>query len=865
MEYKNNDALYVITRTGIKEELDPSKITERIKKLANRKPTIIDFRPHEIMLKVCEKLIDNISTSEIDELTGTAAVSLALNNPRYLDIAARIVCDNHHKNTDRSFLDKMKKAYFRKDKDTNKIIPLLSETYFKYVQEHYEAIEAMIDYSRDFNLSYFGIKTFQKIYGIRIDNIVIERPQDMFMRTAIALHMKTIKHCGYNETEHSEDASNMQIIEELKLIKETYEALSCKQYTQASPTYFNAGSVNSQFSSCFVLGSHDSVEGIMDTAKHSAIISKFSGGIGLHVHAWRSRGVIIRGTNGESNGIVPFLRIMNNNMLAFNQGGKRLGSTAVYLSPHHPDFIDFVKLRLHAGNEEERARDLFYSAWIPDIFMERVRDDMLWSMFDPNETIDLSNYYGDDYRKIYLELEQNGRYRKQVKAREIWNLIYESNKQTGMPYLCFSDNVNKSSMHNNIGVIKASNLCTEIEIYSSEQEYGTCNLCSINLAACVKNKSFDFERLIAIARMAVVNLNNLIDKNKYPVEESRRSNMRHRPIGIGVQGLADVYLMLKFPFESNEARLLNKQIFETIYYAAVSQSTIMCRNEYKQLISDCKINGSVDVISYNMGNYDTKITTYNKWEDIPKNIAAYPSMYWKNPNTKNESNISKGIFHWELTEPKPILTMNFDWESIREHIKIYGIKNSLLIALMPTASTSQLLGNNECIEPYTSNVYKRKTLAGEFIVINKHLAEDLYRLNMYNPTIRDYLIASEGSVQHIIGLPDELKQLYKTAYEIDQKELINQAADRQPFIDQSQSLNWYVHNLNGKLFTDLAFHAWKKGLKTGKYYLHSKPAAVAMKFSIDPALQAELAAKLAAESSKYITQELPEGCLVCGS
>ena len=839
----DKNALYVVTRTGIREELDPSKITERIKKIATKKPAITDFRPHDIMLKVCEKLINNITTSEIDELTGTAALGLALNNPRYLDVAARVICDNHHKNTDRSFFDKMKKAYFRKD-IKGKIIPLLSSQFYKYVEEHHDSIESMIDYNRDFNLSYFGLKTFETIYGIRIDDRVIERPQDMFMRTAIALHMNT------NDIET-----------DLELIKETYDALSNKYYTQASPTYFNAGAINSQFSSCFVLGSGDSVEGIMDVAKNSAIISKFSGGIGLHVHAWRGRGSLIKGTNGKSNGVVPFLRILNNTMLAFNQGGKRLGSTAVYLSPHHPDIKEFLKLKLHAGNEEERARDLFYALWIPDIFMQRVATNAIWSMFDPNDSVDLSNYYGEEYTNKYLELEQLCKYKCQAPARDIWNLVYECNKQTGMPYLCFSDKVNMSSMHNNIGVIKASNLCTEIEIYSSDQEYGTCNLCSINLAACVIDGRFDFERLIKTTRMAVVNLNNLIDKNKYPVEESRRSNMRHRPIGIGVQGLADAYMLLRYPFESDDARLLNKQIFETIYYAAVSQSTVICRNGYKKLYTECKQSGAVSIQTYKQGDYNTYNTTYTNCEDIPKNVLAYPSMYW------GQSHISRGVFHWELSDPKPILTMDYDWDSVREHIKIYGIRNSLLVALMPTASTSQLLGNNECIEPYTSNVYKRKTLAGEFIVINKHLANDLYRLNMYNDTIRDYLIASEGSVQYIDGLPDELKQLYKTAYEIDQRELITQAADRQPFVDQAQSLNWYVQNLNGKIFTDLAFFAWKKGLKTGKYYLHSKPAAVAQKFSIDPNLQAEVAARLQleAKNKSQLLDEKINDCIVCGS
>lgn len=866
---------YVITRTGRKVLLDPNRITQRLKQLIRRKPKINHVNPFELMLVVSQGLKSGISTYEIDEYAGNAAASLSLTNPHYMKLASRIVVDNHQKATLRSFTDKMEKAYLRTD-SSGKIVPLLSKEFFSYVETNQDSIEPMIKYSRDFRLDFFGFRTFQRLYAIKLDGLVIERPQDMYMRTAIAIHMNT------------KERSDKGLAEELALIKETYDLLSTKSYTQASPTYFNAGSNHTQYSSCFLLGTEDSRVGIMKTATDSSVISKWGGGIGIHVNEWRGAGSLIRGTNGASSGIVPFLRIYNNVMRAFNQGGKRMGSAAIYLMPHHPDIMEFLKLKLPGGNPLERADDLFYALWIPDIFMERVRSNGKWSLFDPDQTVDLSNLYGDEYTAKYLELEEAKLYtKKQLNARDVWEAVYNANEQKGVPYIMYSDHVNRMSNQKNLGTIKSSNLCAEVCEFSNSNETAVCNLCSISLSSCVFdrwseedlklaeaerrelnhefpiNPQFDFDHLRSLVKVAAVNLDNIIDKNFYPTKETKRSNMRNRPIGIGLQGMADAYFKLRYPFESDEAKLLNAQIAETMYYAALTQSTRLCRVEYNKLVAECKANGSVTVAKHEFEHYDVGETTYTDYEQIPKYVHAYPSMTWN-----GGSPIYNGEFHWEMFGLDPSnLSGMWEWETLREHIQTYGVRNSLLIALMPTASTSQLLGNNECFEPFTSNIYKRKTLAGEFIVINKYLINDLYRMKLWNNNMKEYLLSLEGSIQAIEGIPEELKRLYKTTWEIDQSVLIDRAIARQPFIDQSQSLNLYVEDLNISLFNKLMFRAWRGNLKTAKYYMHTRPASMPQKFTIDPTKQEEMKLILAQDKSRRTAflEPLKDQCDLCGA
>jgi ribonucleoside-diphosphate reductase alpha chain len=868
---------FVITRTGRRQLLDTNRITNRLKSLIDKAPRIKHVNPFELMLVVCQGLKSGISTYEIDEYAANASASLSLTNPHYMKLAGRIAVDNHQKNTKRSFTDKMKMAYLRKDAK-GVIVPLLSKEFFSYVEEHQDNIERMIHHERDFLVDFFGFRTFQKIYAIKLNGYVIERPQDMYMRTSIAINMNT------SSLPVRADA----IAQELERIKDTYDLLSCKDYTQASPTYFNAGSTHPQYSSCFLMGTSDSCAGIMQTATDSSEISKWGGGLGIHCNEWRGAGTLIRGTNGNSSGIVPFLKIYNSVVCAFNQGGKRKGKAAIYLMPHHPDIIKFLELIIPAGNEEDRARDLFYAVWLPDIFMERVKTNSKWSLFDPDRTVNLALYYDSDddkaYTNKYLELENSKSYTQQIDARQIWDAIYDANEQKGHPYIMFSDNVNRQNNQKNLGTIKSSNLCSEICEYSDEHETAVCNLCSISLSNCVLDKYnddeltlpeedrrtlnhefpinpfFDFRHLLRMTKVAARNLDIIIDKNFYPTIRTERSNLRHRPIGIGFQGLADAYFKMRYPFESDEASILNKQIMETMYYGALSQSTRVCRDKYLELKAKCKEDGKITLPLYEYGTYDDKTIDYTA-DTIPTTVWAHPSMTW-NGGTP----LYNGIFHWELNKNNNVkLSGMWDWDTLRSHIQQYGTRNSLVCALMPTASTSQLLGNNECFEPFTSNIYKRKTLAGEYIVINKYLINDLYRMKIWNPQIKEYMLSLEGSIQSIEGIPDELKSLYKTSWEIDQRILIDRAADRQPFLDQSQSLNLYIENLSKKIFTNLMFRAWKLQLKTGKYYMHTRPAVMPQKFTIDPAKQAEMLSIITSEKNKRTTflEPLVEVCDLC--
>lgn len=868
-DFNEDEVMYVITRTGRKVPLDTNQITERLRNLINRKPKIPHVNPHALMLEVCKGLSNGISTYEIDEYAANASASLSVTNPYYLKVAARIAIDNHQKNkTERSFIDKMRRAYLNLDED-GKISPLLSSEFFKYVEENQDAIEKIIDYSRDFLLDFFGFRTFQMSYSIKINDKPIERPQDMFMRTAIALHMN----------EHG------SIEEDFKYIAETYDLLSKKFYTHASPTYFNAGGRHPQYASCFLLGTEDSRDGIMHTADTMSMISKWAGGLGVHVSGWRGTNSRIRSTNGRSSGIVPFLQIYNYTLKAFNQGGRRPGRAAIYLMPHHPDIMKFIELGRNTGLDEQRARDLFYALWIPDIFMERVRDDKLWSLFDPDRCGDLSNFHGNEYRAKYLELEAAKKYTQQIPARDIWLAALTTNQEVGHPYICFSDTVNRLSMYSNIGTIKSSNLCSEIVLYSDHKEYSVCILSSLALPNFVfdgysadelkldennrrelnheypVNPWFDYDLLRKVTATVVTNLNLIVDKTFHPVIETKRGNDRHRPIGVGVQGLDDCYAKMRMPFASDAAKDLNKRIFEHIYYAATSQSSKLARQRWMSLKRECSANTGVTVDQHHPDNYDVTTVTYSTASEIPKTIGAYPSMLWN-----GGSHISKGVFHWELAglDASKLAAKEIDWESLRAHIKEFGVRNSVTIAVMPTASTSQLLGNNECIEPYTSNIYKRSTLAGEYIVIKKYLINDLYNLGIWSSSIKDYLLASEGSIQHIEGIPNDIKELYPTVWEIDQSVLVQQAIDRQPFVDQAQSLNLYVPDLSPAKWNKLMFLAWKGGLKTGKYYIHSKPAVRPQIFTLDPAKKKEMDALI--EKNKHGTaflEPLHEVCEVC--
>jgi ribonucleoside-diphosphate reductase alpha chain len=863
---EDEDVMYVVTRTGRREPLDTNQITKRLQTLLHRPPKIQHVNPYELMLEVCKGLRSGITTYEIDEYTANASASLGITNPYYLKIAARVSIDNHQKNTQRSFVDKMRKLYL--NYHNGKIDQRIASDYFKYVEEHQDFIENTIDYNRDFDLDFFGFQTFKRIYALRIGDTIIERPQDMFMRTAIDLHMKT---CS-------------DIKEEYANIRETYDLLSTKFYTHASPTYFNAGGLRRQYASCFLLGTEDSLEGIMKTASDISKISKWAGGIGVHVNCLRGSGSLIKGTHGQSSGLVPWLKIYNEVLRGFNQGGRRPGSAAFYLMPHHPDIMKFIEVVRNDGHEKQRARDIYIALWVPDIFMERVLNNQMWSTFEPVDCGDLSNYTGEEYTKRYLELEEKKMYKSQIPARKIWEAALETNKDVGRIYICFADNANKQFMQKNLGVLKSSNLCSEVYLYSDEHEYAVCILSSISLPNFVLdgyskeelelpeserrvlnhefplNPYVDYEKLIHVTRVVTRNLNLIVDKTYHPLMETKRGNDRNRPIGIGVQGLDDCYAKMRYPFASNEAADLNKKIFETIYFASLTESSVLARQIYKQMRAECKATGHVNFIEHHPKHYKTSLRSFGSLNDIPTTIGSYPSMLWN-----GGSPISKGIFHWELAGLTPDkLSGMFDWENLREHIKTFGVRNSVTVACMPTASTSQLLGNNECIEPYTSNIYKRNTLAGEYIVVKKHLMEDLYKLNIWNNSMKEYLLASGGSIRHIDGIPDELKELYPTVWEIDQKKLIQQSIDRQPFIDQGQSLNLYVENINTKTWTQLMFMAWRGGLKTGKYYLHSKPTVTPQKFTIDPAKQNEMRAIL--EKNKHGTaflEPLHDICEVC--
>jgi ribonucleoside-diphosphate reductase alpha chain len=798
--------MLVIKRDGRRESVRFDKITARIENLCYElDPKFI--QPIEVAKKVIDGLYDGVTTSELDNLAAEVCASLTVRHPDYAILAARIAISNLHKTTSQSFSNTMKRLYTYVNPKTGENAQLIDTEVYGIIKNHAARLDEAIDYRRDFGYDYFGYKTLEKSYLIRLDGKVVERPQHMLMRVAVGIHR-----------------------EDIESVIETYNLLSEKWFTHATPTLFNAGTPKPQLSSCFLLTmKDDSIDGIYDTLKQCAKISQSAGGIGLSIHHVRAKGSYIKGTNGVSNGIVPMLRNFDMTARYVDQGGgKRKGSFAIYLEPWHADIKDFLELKRNHGKEEMRARDLFYALWIPDLFMKRVERNEEWSLFCPNEAPGLSDCHGEEFERLYEKYEREGRARETIKAQELWFEVLESQIETGTPYMLYKDAANGKSNQKNLGTIKSSNLCTEIIEYTAPDEVAVCNLASIALPKYVTEGPdgklfFDHTKLYEITKVATKNLNKVIDINYYPVEEARRSNFRHRPIGLGVQGLADAFIMLRMPFDSAEARGLNEDIFETIYFAAAETSMELAKTQ---------------------GTYET-------YEGSPA---------------------SKGILQFDMWGVTP-KSGRWNWNDLKEKVKKYGMRNSLLVAPMPTASTSQILGNNECFEPYTSNLYTRRTLSGEFIMVNKHLMKDLIELGLWNDTMRNRLISTNGSVQNVPGIPQNIKDLYKTVWEISQKVIIDMAADRGAYICQSQSMNIFMQDPNFGKLTSMHFYAWKKGLKTGMYYLRSQAATAAIKFTLDKsALEPKIEKAVELDSAKNQKQDAiacsldnPEGCEMCGS
>jgi ribonucleoside-diphosphate reductase alpha chain len=783
--------MYVIKRDGRKEAVKFDKITARIKKLCYGLNPIVS--PENVAMKVINGIYDGVTTSELDNLAAEVAATNTIQHPDYALLASRIAVSNLHKNTEKSFSQTMTALYEYIDPKTGENAALLADDVYKVIQDNADELDSHLIYDRDFRYDFFGFKTLERSYLLKLNGEIAERPQHMLMRVAIGIHK-----------------------EDLESALKTYNLMSEGWFTHATPTLFNAGTPKPQMSSCFLLTTQeDSINGIYDTLKQCAQISQSAGGIGLSIHDIRATGSYIKGTNGTSNGIVPMLRVFNDTARYVDQGGgKRKGSFAIYIEPWHADINDFLDLKKNHGKEEQRARDLFYAMWIPDLFMERVESNGEWTLMCPNECPGLSDAYGDKFKALYEKYEAEGKGRKTIKAQDLWFKILESQIETGTPYMLYKDAANEKSNQKNLGTIKSSNLCTEIMEYTSKDEVAVCNLASLALPKYINDGKFDFDKLFEVTYQVTKNLNKIIDGNFYPVEEARNSNMRHRPIGLGVQGLADTFILLRHPFESEEARQLNRDIFETIYYAAMTAS-----------------------------------------KDLAKEEGAYESF--------EGSPVSKGEFQFDMWGVSP--SNRWEWDVLREEVMEHGVRNSLLLAPMPTASTAQILGNNECFEPYTSNLYTRRVLSGEFIVVNKHLLRDLVKLGIWNDDLKNKLMMSNGSVQEIDEIPENIKELYKTAWEISQKAIVDMAADRGAYICQSQSLNIFMENANFAKLTSMHFYGWKKGLKTGMYYLRTKAAADAIKFTVDKQTQQQPKAKTEEERQAEIACSLddPENCEMC--
>lgn len=759
----------VIKRSGKREPVSFDKITARIKKLNY---SLADRVNHiEIAKKVIQGLYDGVTTTELDNLAAETAASMATDHPDYAILAARIAVSNLHKNTNKSFSKTMNDLHKYIDPKTGDPAGLISDETIKIINKHKDVLNSAIIYDRDYSFDFFGFKTLERSYLLRMDGQVVERPQHMLMRVAIGIHG-----------------------EDLDAAIETYNLMSQKWFIHATPTLFNAGTPKPQLSSCFLLSmTDDSISGIFETLSRCARISQSAGGIGLSIHNIRAKGSYIKGTGGTSNGIVPMLRVYNDTARYVDQGGgKRKGAFAVYIEPWHADIFSFLELKKNHGKEELRARDLFYAMWIPDLFMRRVKENGEWSLFDPNEAPGLFDVHSGEFEALYHKYEEEGRARKTVKAQDLWFAILESQIETGTPYILYKDAANRKSNQQNLGTIRSSNLCTEIIEYTSPDEVAVCNLASLALAKYVKDDgTYDFDRLYEVTRIVTRNLNKVIDVNYYPIEEARNSNMRHRPIGLGVQGLADAFILMRHPFDSPEARQLNKDIFETIYFAALTESCAIAERD----------------------------GTYESYKGSPA---------------------SKGILQYDMWGVTP--SDRWDWAALKKKIKKHGLRNSLLVAPMPTASTSQILGNNECFEPYTANIYTRRTLSGEFVVVNKHLLRDLNRLGLWNEEMKHQLMAANGSIQSFDNIPQEIKDLYKTVWEISQRVIIDMAADRGAYICQSQSMNLFVQNPTFGKLSSMHFYAWEQGLKTGMYYLRSKAAVNPIKFTVNAEAQAKVKA-----------------------
>jgi len=773
--------MYVLKRDGRKEPIMFDKITARIKKLCYGFNPLVD--PVRVAMRVIEGLYDGVTTSELDNLAAEISATMTTTHPDYASLAARISVSNLHKNTLKSFSETMKDLYEYVNPITGKKASLLSDEVYKVIKKNAEELDSKIIYNRDFGYDYFGFKTLERSYLLKINGQIVERPQHMLMRVSVGIHL-----------------------DDLEAVIDTYELMSKKYFTHATPTLFNSGTPKPQMSSCFLLTMQDdSIDGIYDTLKQTAKISQSAGGIGLSIHNIRSTGSYISGTNGTSNGIVPMLRVFNDTARYVDQGGgKRKGSFAIYIEPWHSDIFDFLDLKKNHGKEEMRARDLFYAMWVPDLFMKRVEENAEWTLMCPNECPGLYDCHGDEFDKLYLKYEKQSKGRKTIKARELWEKILESQIETGTPYMLYKDSANRKSNQKNLGTIRSSNLCTEILEYTSKDEIAVCNLASIALPMFVEEGEFNHKKLYDVTVRVTKNLNKVIDRNYYPVKEAENSNFRHRPIGIGVQGLADAFIQLRMPFTSEKAKELNQDIFETIYFAALNASVEESKKE---------------------GPYKT---------------------YKGSP-------ISKGEFQhnmWGVEDKE--LSGRWNWGKLRKDVLKHGVRNSLLVAPMPTASTSQILGNNECFEPYTSNLYTRRVLSGEFIIVNKHLLKDLVELGLWNEDMKQELMRSNGSIQDIKQIPDELKELYRTVWEMSMKDIIDMARHRGYFIDQSQSLNLFMEGATMSKLTSMHFYAWKSGLKTGMYYLRTKSAVDAIKFTLEKKDKAEVEETAEAETVEIV-------------
>lgn len=806
MDFENEEEMIVTKRNGTQETVSFDKILTRIKRIGTEANIKINYTT--LVMKVIDQLYSGISTTKIDELSAEQCASMASIHPDYNILAGHITVSNHHKNTKSSFLEVMKDLYNYTDKH-DKHSPLVTKDIIDSATKYEKEFNELIDYNRDYLIEYFGFKTLERAYLMKINKVTIERPQHMWMRVSIGIH-------GMN----------------FEKIIETYNLMSQKYFTHATPTLFNAGTPHPQLSSCYLLGMEDdSISGIYNTLKDCALISKWAGGIGVHIHNVRAAGSHIRGTNGSSNGIVPMLKVFNNTAKYVDQGGgKRNGSFAIYLEPWHADVELFLQMRKNHGDEELKARDLFYALWVPDLFMKRMKNDGDWTLMCPDECPGLSDVYGEEFETLYEKYENAGKGRNTMKARDLWFQILDAQMETGTPYLVYKDAANKKSNQKNIGTIKSSNLCSEIIEYSDENESAVCNLASIAVPAFVETngnvKEFNYKKLHEVAKVVTNNLNIIIDVNFYPTDKTKRSNLRHRPIGIGIQGLADVFIMMGLSFGCEESKKINKLIFETIYHAALESSNEIAIKRY-EIVKEKRYDQIVlNTTVFNLFNDFEK----NKWNDMDQRKTIVGSY-----STFEGSPASFGELQFDMWKTNP--SDMYDWDKLKDSIKMYGLRNSLLLAPMPTASTSQILGYNECIEPITSNIYNRRTIAGEFILANKYLMKDLIDIDMWNEKIKNNIIANNGSIQQIDFIPDEIKEKYKTVWEIPMRILIDMAADRGAYICQSQSLNLWLEEPNYSSLTSMHFYSWSKGLKTGIYYLRRRARHQAQQFTIEPEIK----------------------------